>query len=189
MSDLQHYRDEIAALQQDARTLAGKLSDVQFNWRPKPARWSIGQCLAHLNLTNLLSFPEIESKIEEGRASNLVAPGPFKLGLRERIVIRLTEPPVRVGVSAPKQFKPPPNQVKVTTLTEFMALHDRLAAITRKAEGLDLQRIRVPTPIGGLKLSLGGRIALLIAHDRRHLWQAWRIRNHKQFGVLKAASS
>jgi hypothetical protein len=188
MSDLQHYRDQIAAIQQDARRLAGKLSDAQFNWRPKPARWSVGQCLAHLNVANLLSFPEIESKIEEARASNLVASGPFQLGLLDRIVIRLAEPPVRVGVSAPKQFKPPANQTKVTTLAEFLASHDRLADITRKAEGLDLKRIRIATPIGGLKLSLGGRIGLLLAHDRRHLWQAWRIRNRKEFGVRKADS-
>jgi hypothetical protein len=189
MSDLQHYREQIAAIQQDARTLAGRLSDAQFNWRLKPARWSIGQCLAHLNLTNLLSFPEIESKIEEARVSDLVASGPFKLGLLERIIIRLAEPPVRVGVSAPKQFKPPASQSKVTTLAEFLAIHDRLVAITRKAEGLDFKRIRIATPIGGLKLSLDGRIGLLLAHDRRHLWQAWRIRNRKEFGVRKAASS
>jgi hypothetical protein len=46
----------------------------------------------------------------------------------------------------------------------------------RQANGLDLGRARVRTPVATwLRMSLGSGFALLAAHERRHLWQARRI--------------
>jgi hypothetical protein len=46
-----------------------------------------------------------------------------------------------------------------------------------RADGLDLRRVKVPTPIVRLlKMSLGSTLAQAAAHERRHLAQAWRVR-------------
>ena len=46
-----------------------------------------------------------------------------------------------------------------------------------RADGLDLRRVKVPTPISRLlKLSLGATIAQAAAHERRHMAQARRVR-------------
>jgi hypothetical protein len=50
------------------------------------------------------------------------------------------------------------------------------------AEGLDLARVKVPTPISRLlKLSLGMTLAQAAAHERRHLEQARRVRENPRF--------
>jgi hypothetical protein len=47
----------------------------------------------------------------------------------------------------------------------------------RQANGLDLSRVRVVSPLTSLmRMSLGQCFGLLAAHERRHLWQAARVR-------------
>jgi hypothetical protein len=46
-----------------------------------------------------------------------------------------------------------------------------------RADGLDLRRVKVATPISRfLKMSLGAMFAQIAAHESRHLDQAWRVR-------------
>jgi hypothetical protein len=46
-----------------------------------------------------------------------------------------------------------------------------------RADGLDLRRVKVATPISRfLKMSLGAMFAQIAAHERRHLEQARRVR-------------
>ena len=57
------------------------------------------------------------------------------------------------------------------------ALHAHPSA-DRAADGLDLRRVKVVTPISRwVKLSLGMAFAQTAAHERRHLEQSRRVRN------------
>ena len=51
-NDLAVLITEIDANMSHAESLAAGLSHQQFNWRPNPASWSIGQCLSHLNVVD-----------------------------------------------------------------------------------------------------------------------------------------
>ena len=67
-------------------------------------------------------------------------------------------------------------------LTEWEASHARLEEVVRQADGLDLERIKVPSPVTNLiKYNLGMAFWIQTAHDRRHLWQAREVRNHPGF--------
>ena len=47
------------------------------------------------------------------------------------------------------------------------------AARVRAAAGLDLKRAIVVSPVSRfVRMPLGGYLEFLLAHDRRHLWQA-----------------
>lgn len=66
---------------------------------------------------------------------------------------------------------------------EFTDLRERYARIGRLASGVDLAGIRIR---GSLHLpveSVGGVLALLAAHDRRHIWQVDRVRSRRGFPV------
>jgi hypothetical protein len=58
----------------------------------------------------------------------------------------------------------------------FPHLRERYARAVLLASKLDLANISIADPIHAPIESLGGVIALLATHDRRHLWQAERIR-------------
>ena len=56
-------------------------------------------------------------------------------------------------------------------------MRDELAERVRQADGLDLGSNRVVSPVTPLlRMPLGAYFAFVMAHERRHLWQAWRVR-------------
>ncbi len=183
VEELRDYYEQLENIKEDALELTAPLQDAQFNWRPAPTRWSISECLSHLNLTNGLDVPGITEQIERGRAAGLTGKGPFRYGFLSRLFVRSMEPGAGFKMKAPKVYKPSPDQPKDKVVAEFISIHDRLLELISQSNGLDLARIKVPTFISWIKLSLGQRFALLAAHDRRHLRQAWDVRKHPNFPV------
>ena len=58
-------------------------------------------------------------------------------------------------------------------MAAFRAYQVQFIDRLRQANGLDLARARVSSPVSKwLRLSLGSGFALMAAHERRHLWQA-----------------
>jgi hypothetical protein len=138
--------------------------------------------LAHLNVLDGLDVPAIADSIAAGRAAGFTGTGPFHYGFLSRKFVSLSEPPVKFKFKAPRVYQPPSDQPRDKVLAEFMETHNRLLELVCKSNGLDLARIKVGTPFR-IKFSLGQRFALLAAHDRRHLRQAWEVRRHLDFPV------
>ena len=183
IEELRDCLEQIENVKEDVLELTGPLNDSQFNWRPSPGQWSISECLAHLNVVDRLDVPFIRDAIEAGRTAGLTGKGPFRYGFLSRRFVRFSEPPVKLRTKAPKVYVPPSNQPKEMVVTEFTAIHDQLLELVSKSNGLDLARIKVGSLFPYVKFSLGQRFALLAAHDRRHLRQAWDVRRHLDFPV------
>jgi hypothetical protein len=181
IEELKDYYEQFENIKEDALELSAPLNDDQFNWRPSLKQWSISECLAHLNVVDGLDVPAIRDAIEKGRASGLTGKGPFRYGFLSRRFVRLSEPPVKFKFKAPKVYRPPSNEPKDKVVAEFIAIHDQLLELIVKSSGLDLARIKVGSPVPYVKFSLGQRFALLTAHGRRHLRQAWEVRRQPSF--------
>ena len=166
-----------------ARDLAGALSEQQFNWRPAPEKWSIGQCLAHLVTTDT-ALPAIDRAIADARTRGWLAPGPFRYGWFTRWMIGSMEPPPKRRMRTFPIFTPPTTVLSCDeVLRMLVASRDRLRERIQAAAGLDLKRAIVVSPASRLiRISLGGYFAFLAAHDRRHLWQARQVRGASGFG-------
>jgi hypothetical protein len=81
-------------------------------------------------------------------------------------------------MDAPKRFVPLHEQPITGILPTFLHVQDRFLIQIERADGLDLRRVKVPTPITKLlKMSLGSTLAQVAAHERRHLEQARRVRS------------
>ncbi|MDZ7704708.1 MAG: DinB family protein [Trueperaceae bacterium] len=160
----------------EARALIAPLSDAEFLERPAPGQWSVSECLTHLNVTGHDYLAEIDKATARGHEQDICGSGPFRYGLIGGTFIRLTEPPVRMRVGAPGRWTPAPDLDPDEIRREFddlqAALHERLA----KADGLDLNRITLHSPLTRwLRLDLYEAFSLVLAHERRHLWQARRV--------------
>lgn len=178
--ELEGYRQQYEALKRDAAELLDGLTEAQFNWRASPGRWSIAECLVHLNLTARLYLPLIEGAISRARSRQLFGQGPFRHGFLVNWFIRMNEPPVKLKVKAPKIFVPPPDQPLDQVASDFMALQDELLSLINESSGLHLSRIKVASPVSRFfKTSLGQCFAFHAAHERRHLWQARQVRNER----------
>lgn len=170
---------QLTSLTQDLPAFAEDLSPTQFNWRVSPDRWSIGQCIEHLNITTERYLPVLSQQIASAKSRGRTAPRPFTMGLLERGFFWTIEPPARMRVNAPKAFHAPADLQVDSTVARWRSLHDQLAECIRSADGVDLGGVKVKSQFGPLSFTLGGTFSILLAHERRHTWQAR--------GVLNAA--
>ena len=150
----------------------GGLSESQFNWRPSASRWSIGQCIQHLNITLERYLPVLDQAMSAGRSHGHVAEGPFVGTLVERWFIRSMEPPVRRRFMTPPSFVGAAELPLESTLATWEQQHGRLARLIQESDGLDRRRVKVRSQFAPISLGLGATFVVLLAHERRHLWQA-----------------
>jgi hypothetical protein len=180
-SQIEGYLLQLTSVAQDLPGIITRLSDAQFNWQPAADRWSIGQCIEHLNITTERYIPVVRQAMLDARAAGRLAPGPFALGVVERWFVLAQEPPVRRGFRTPKAFVAARQLDYDATLARWNRLQEQLADCIRASEGLDLAAIRVRSQFAPIKFTLNGTFAVLLAHERRHLWQAREVRKHHAF--------
>lgn len=164
-------------IKEDARSLVTDLDDAQLTWRLGPERWSIGECLSHLNVTVDLYLPVIEKAIDYATSHGIVPKGPFRLGLVWGWLLRRLEPPARWKIKTLEVFEPPEEVQSKGDLEErFLFLRGQLIERIRRSGGVDLRRTRLVSPASKLvRMNLGQCFGLISTHDRRHLWQARRV--------------
>lgn len=176
------YRRQLEAVLADAESLAGGLSDAQLAWRPASSRWSIADCLNHVNVTLSKYLPRIDAMLAQGLAEGLTGRGPFRHPFVGNWFIRMMEPPPRRKLRVPGVFAPLPDQPPASLLPEFSRLRRLLLAQVAEADGLDLAAVQTSSPAARyFTLTLGQCFAALAAHDRRHLWQARQVLKHPGF--------
>ncbi|HEV8381426.1 MAG TPA: DinB family protein [Gemmatimonadales bacterium] len=184
--ELQAMLDQLDAIKRDGAAVASGLSAAAFNWHPGKGRWSIADCLQHLNVGVSKTLPAFDEAIARGRAKAQYASGPFKYGWFSRMVAGSMEPPPKFRMKTVAMLKVPSTATyrAAELLPEFARVRDQLAARVRQADGLDLARVRTISPVNRLlRLPLGAYFQFIIAHDRRHLWQARQVRNDPRFGT------
>src|SRR6185436_20021567 len=117
-NDLAVLVTEIDANISHAQSLVAGLSHAQFYWRPEPGRWSIAQCLAHLNTVNGGDLGALRAAIEAGKERKQIGEGPFTYGFFSRKFVASMDAPAKRRFKAPKYYEPPPEADPGETLAE-----------------------------------------------------------------------
>ena len=172
------------AAQARLHRLADATPEDRWAARADRARWSVAECVAHLNLTGRAYLPLIRSALDEARALNAAS------GARVRyrrdvvgwLIGRMAGPLPRVGglrvgrVRTTPAFVPGGELPRDAVLAEFDALQREQIALTRAGDGLPLDRVRVTSPFDArVRYGLYACLTILPAHQERHLEQAERV--------------
>jgi hypothetical protein len=181
-ADLADYLRQIDEVDADAANLLDGITEDQFHWSPASSHWSIEQCLVHLVIMGHHYLPILDETMERARAQDLLGRGPFRYGFVEKWVVRATEPPPGIRLKTPASARPPDDQPLPAVVANFLVMQDELRKRIHAARGIDLTRAKTTSPfVKSLKMGLGPCFAFLIAHERRHLWQAWQVRKDAGF--------
>lgn len=176
---LEGFLDQLRAIRRDASALTGGLGGARLAWRPAPGKWSIAEVVAHLNRTGRIYLDEVAHALAEARARGLADRGDWRPSLVGGWMTKSMEPPPRIRIPAPRIFRaaegvPPPDGAR--ELATWRSLHLEMEERIREAAGLDLRRARVVSPVTRwVRMNAGDALALVLAHERRHLWQIRRI--------------
>ena len=179
-NQLTDWLDELFRVEQEVRLELEPLSEAQFSWRPGPNRWSIGECLNHLAITSGLMLERVRPALEQSRTEQRTGQPPFKLGLLGGWFARMMERPGKRPMAAPGNFVPPSDVPKPQVLAAFYAVQEKLRNTLSAAQGLPLDRIKVGSAAKGagwLRLNVAAGFASTLAHERRHVAQARRVRD------------
>jgi DinB family protein len=182
---LRGYLQQLDTIRREAAELTDGLTDAQFGWRAAPGTWSAGQIVDHLNVSGRSYTKVLGPALDTARARGSTDRGDYRRSLMGGLMAWSMEPPPRLRLKAPRIYRPAdagPAVDRERELAEWRALHDELEALIRAAAGLDLRRIRIVSPVTPLvRMNAGDALALLLAHERRHLWQLRRLREQPGF--------
>ena len=183
--DLQALDDAFDAAERDARAVAAGLSESQGTWQPQPGAWSVAECLDHLATANRVYLAAMEPSAARARSAGRLRRGPAEPGVVGRWFARYLEPPAHAvfKTKAPRKIRPRPSPPLHDAIAAFLASQKDVRAFIRTYAGIDLAGVRFPNPfIRGVRFSLATGLHVTAAHERRHLWQAWRVRRAGEAG-------
>jgi hypothetical protein len=174
--EIDDFRAQFEQLSAEADALVGPLSDAQFTWQPAPESWSVAQCMDHLNSTARAYLPMLDEGVADAIRRGLYNPGPYRYNWIGRLMAWVVHPNTRIRASAPKAFQPPVDRPRHDIMAAFRAYQVQYIDRLRQANGLDLARARVASPVvRWIRMPLGSGFVMMIAHERRHLQQARRV--------------
>jgi hypothetical protein len=167
------------AAEADARRLVSGLTEELGRWRAAAGTWSVAECLDHLATADRVYLAAMRPPAERALADGLRRDGPARPGLVGRWFVWSLEPPVKPAFrgTAPRAIRPRASPALDGAMRAFLAAHDEARVFLRTFAGIDLAGVRFPNPfIRGVRFSLATGLHVIAAHERRHLWQAWRVR-------------
>lgn len=176
-----HLQARIAFILDTVEREFGSLTDEQLRWKPAPDRWSILECLQHLNLAERFYIRNVQHKAD---ALGLVQTSPADQAIESdwigRMMLYAIDPQVKIKLPAPGMLRP--RRVAelnpADVMAQFLELQTLLRDLLSKVVYLDWNNEKVMTMYGNwLKIRLGDALRMLVAHTERHLNQAMRVKS------------
>lgn len=153
------------------------LPDAALNWKPGPEKWSILECLDHLNRYNRYYNTQIKKAL-----AGSSRPFRFSHGWLGGYFIRTVSPDNGKPMQTLKHLNPAGSHLDQATLQEFLAHQKELLRLLEQARGADLNRRRVPVEVFRLlRIKTGDALTFVIRHQERHLQQALRVKRMNHF--------
>ncbi len=167
---LQQTEKGIRQVISEAKTHLQNLGHEELNWKPAAGRWSIAECLEHLNRYSNYYNRQALGKLEN---ADQVEEHGYKAGWIANWVHNSIHPENRKKMSTPKFLDPSNSIISDNIVTEFLQHQYQLLGVVEKAQQVDLNKIKVPVEVMKLiKLSLGDVLIFMDLHQQRHMIQA-----------------
>ncbi|MFK7799573.1 MAG: DinB family protein [Aureispira sp.] len=189
------------ALLQDLKRLNQRLSEItlhdftildieQLHWREATHKWSIIECVAHLNYVADFYLPPTLKAVEHAQRKASRPQENFTRGywghrLVSKVRLRSNNFPKK-NIESSKKYTPTTSvnqQLDAQKIFEDFATHQQTKArILDIAPQINIEKTRVYALFFNLvSINLGDMLKMLIYHDERHVVQAQRILYHDHF--------
>ncbi len=170
---LQLIADEYRGAQRRLHELVSAIPAERWLQRSDPDRWSVAECVAHLNLTSAAYLPVLEEALGRAAAVGASAPARYHRDPVGWLLWKTMGPPVRVRIKTIARFLPSSAVAPSILIEEFDRLQAAQIESVGRAHGLPLERVRVASPFNArVRYNLYSCFTILPRHQHRHVWQA-----------------
>lgn len=166
------------------------LSSDQLNWREQADKWSIAECLMHLNYVADYYFPATVKAVNNAKTRKSSPQEQFTRGCLGHCYaskFRLNlDNQMKGNIESPSKYDPKSTLSSTLddkkVIADFLERQQTLQLVLQDSRGINIQKTRVRTSFGGLvSIRLGDMLKILIYHTERHTVQAQRILYHDYF--------
>jgi len=173
---LEELTAELDQAERDLQSLVAGRDLGRLTEPPARGGWSIAECLEHLRITTEAFLPLLGEAVD-GLPSIQGGPTTYRLDPVGALLVWLMEPPSRMATKTPEAFTPRRGNLVEGFADHFSASQDRLKEFVGRCHGLRLTRTTIVSPFNAsVRYSAYAALRIIAAHQRRHLWQARRVR-------------
>jgi hypothetical protein len=176
---LQSILDQLAGAEGRLNRLVDELAPERWRARRTPDRWSVAECVAHLNLTTAAFLPEIDRGLADARAHGPVGDVTYRMDVAGRLLSWVVGPQRRIGnhrlgsVRTPSTFVPGGDLDRDLVMADFHQGQSRLARAVEASDGLPIDRVRLASPFSKrVRYNLYSTFVIIPRHQLRHIVQA-----------------
>jgi hypothetical protein len=157
------------------------LSVSKFNWKPAPEKWSVGECIDHLVVTNDLYLTRIK-KLLNICHSNSENDFPYSQSFMGKMISKAVDPANVKKAKTFNLFYPGKRVIQKSVIDEYIKSSKKFIEQVSKIHHLDLKKIKLSSPVNFLiRLNLGDPLIIIPKHDERYLNQAERLMEMEAF--------
>lgn len=184
-------RPELAAIAADLEAaqarlhrLASTLPAERWAARRDPARWSVAECVTHLNLTSQAFAPLMAAAIADAQRLGRPARSRFRRDVMGWVLGWLVGPMPRLfgrrigRVKTPAAFVPGAARPRAEVMAEFDWLQAALMDVVQASNDLPIDGVTIVSPFDArARYSLYSALVIVPRHQHRHAQQAedvWR---------------
>ena len=174
--DLSRLIAEANAISDETKARFSDFTAQQLNCRPDADQWSVAQCFDHLVRANEAYFPIFDEVISGEKKSTFWERVPWLPSFWGKVLIKSLDPKSTRKLKAPKIFRPSSSQIDGPIISRFIDQQNRLIRYMKSTEHLDLERIKISSPVTSLiTYSLLDTYRIIVTHEKRHFLQAKRV--------------
>jgi len=146
------------------------LSIENLNYRPGPDKWSILECVEHLNRYGRFYLPEIESRIEQSKS---LAEDEFKSGFLGNYFANSMLPKVKLNTMKTfKEMNPIGSDLDESSIQTLIDQQHKTLDLLSKAGSVSMNKTKTSISISKwIKLKLGDTFRVVVYHNYRHMVQ------------------
>jgi len=148
-----------------------KLSGKELNHKENIEKWSVLECIEHLNLYGEFFNPEIRRRIE---ASHSKPNSAFKSGVIGNYFVKTMLPKNKLNkMKTFKDKNPSGSSLNINVIDKFIIQQKEFLGLIKKSKNTNLTKTKTAISISKLiKMRLGDTFRFIVAHNERHLIQA-----------------
>jgi hypothetical protein len=147
--------------------------------RRDPNRWSVAECVQHLNISSELFRDTVADGLERARQLG-GSSDRLRRDLMGWMLWKSLGPPVKMKVKAPATHIPDGRSDPKRVIDLFRRLQVEQIEWVRQAEGLPIDKVKVVSPFSSkVRYNMYSCLSTLPRHQHRHLWQAEQVWSDK----------